>query len=64
MIRINFYIPLFLIFAIAFSMLDNSSAQYLDEIEDDPVEGLFAEAVLQNHLNEKVSYYPDVSNLL
>ena len=56
MIRINFCIPLFVTFAIAIGMLDISSAQYLDEIEDDPVEGLFAEAVLQNHLNAKVSY--------
>ena len=57
MTRINYNIPLFLIFAIAISMLGVSSAQYLDEIEDDPVQGLFAEAVLQNHLNEKVSTY-------
>ena len=55
MTRINYNIPLFLSFAIAISMLGVSSAQYLDEIEDDPVQGLFAEAVLQNHLNEKVS---------
>ena len=41
--------------AIAISMLDMCEAQYLDEIEEDPIEGLFAEAVLQNHLNEKVS---------
>ena len=41
--------------AIAVSMLDMCEAQYLDEIEEDPIEGLFAEAVLQNHLNEKVS---------
>ena len=41
--------------AIAISMLAMCEAQYLDEIEEDPIEGLFAEAVLQNHLNEKVS---------
>lgn len=53
----NIYVFVFTAVAIAISMLDMYEAQYLDEIEEDPIEGLFAEAVLQNHLNEKVRWY-------
>ena len=60
MIRSRLCLNLFIIFAIAISILDLSSAEYLDEIEDDPEEGLFAEAVLQNHLNAKESIYSKV----
>jgi hypothetical protein len=55
MIRTHLYLDLFVIFATAIIIAQISSAEYLDEIEDDPVQGLFSEAVLQSHLNEKVS---------
>ena len=53
--RFHLRLYLFIIFAIAISIPHISSAEYLNEIEDDPVEGLFAEAVLQSHLDAKVS---------
>ena len=57
MIRTHLYLDLFIIFATVIIIPHTSSAEYLDEVEDDPVQGLFSEAVLQSHLNERVSIY-------
>ena len=54
MIRTHLYLDLFIIFATVIIIPHTSSAEYLDEIKDDPVQGLFSEAVLQSHLNERV----------
>ena len=56
MIRTNLCVALFLLFAISISIPSKVSAEYLEEIKDDPVQSLFSEAVLQSHLNEKVSF--------
>ena len=55
MIRTNLCVALFFLFAISISIPSSASAEYLEEIKDDPVQSLFSEAVLQSHLNEKVS---------
>ena len=56
MIRTNLCVAFFLLFAISISIPSNVSVEYLEEIKDDPVQSLFSEAVLQSHLNEKVSF--------
>ena len=60
MIRTNLCVALFLFFAFSISIPSSASAEYLEEIKDDPVQSLFSEALLQSHLNEKVSFqvYP------
>lgn len=62
MIRTNLCLDLFLIFAVAISIPEISSGEFLDDIEDDPVQGLFSEAVLQSHLNERVSNFNQFHN--
>ena len=54
MLRTNLCVALFFLFAISISIPSNISAEYLEEIKDDPVQSLFSEAVLQSHLSEKV----------
>lgn len=54
MLRTNLLVALFFLFAISISIPSNISAEYLEEIKDDPVQSLFSEAVLQSHLSEKV----------
>ena len=54
MIRKNLCVALFFLFAISISIPSRTSAEYLEEIKDDPVQSLFSEAVLQSHLSEKV----------
>ena len=56
MIRAKLCVALFLLFAISISIPSSASAEYLEEIKDDPVQSLFSEAFLQSHLNEKVSF--------
>ena len=54
MLRTNLCVALFFLITISISIPSNISAEYLEEIKDDPVQSLFSEAVLQSHLSEKV----------